>query len=328
MFLRRIGYWSGGHSRETYLPNPHDFVDPDWDADERGDVLHHLRSHPATWWHMGYSPCRMCDKKDNRSGELTDGDLRLAGGARALCPGPRRAVAGVVRYPRARQHRRARTSRRGRRLVAGGGTPTRAGGDGTIPFRLARIDCGAEGSTHLVYAADDGQRVLVAWETERAAGDDVGLIGNPAPNALGFGAGLPTGPNDRLVADAGQSRGHMKAAVSVAQAEPVQALSPVVIHTDRVAAVALQRAAEQLHLSLGQPPSRHDRSTLQLDLAAIEARGPFDPVRQRELVQLLLAVGEHVGGDADGLWARLVTPESLDSQEQPGELGSGDPHDA
>lgn len=62
--------------------------------------------------------------------------------------------------------------------------------------------------------------------------------------------------------------------------------------------------------------------------AAIEARGPFDPVRQREPMQLLLAVGEHVGGDADAMWARLVTPEPVDSQEQPGELGSGDPHDA
>ncbi len=306
MFVRRIGYWRGGYSGGAGLPDPRDFVDPGWDPEERADVLDHLRSHPATWWYMGYSPCRLCDK-DNGTGEFTDGTFAWPQGlAHYVEDHDVRLPEWFVTHVRASmiEREQAVVDDDWWREAAYRREPDVAP---TQLFRLVRIDCGDEESTHLVYAADDGQRVLVGWGAgESGEGQAAIVFGNAAPNALGFGAGVPTGPNDRLVADAEQYRRHVSAAVSVAKAEPVQALSPAVIHTDRMADAALQRAAEQLHVTLGQPTSRLDRSPLQRHLATIEARGPFDPVEQRDLVQLLLAVGEHLGVEAEDLWTRLV----------------------
>jgi hypothetical protein len=35
--LIRLGYWDGPHTASGW-PDPRDFVDPEWDADERDDV--------------------------------------------------------------------------------------------------------------------------------------------------------------------------------------------------------------------------------------------------------------------------------------------------
>lgn len=43
MFLRRIGYRAGGYPLEAHLPNPHVFVDPDWNEDERGRLYHWIK---------------------------------------------------------------------------------------------------------------------------------------------------------------------------------------------------------------------------------------------------------------------------------------------
>lgn len=45
----------------------------DWSEDEREDVTDYLRHGQVTRASMGYSPCRMCDKRDNGCLELTDG---------------------------------------------------------------------------------------------------------------------------------------------------------------------------------------------------------------------------------------------------------------
>lgn len=69
--LRLIGYWSNEQNSE--YPHPSAFVDPDWDADERHLVTHYLRAGMVTRAYLGYSPCRMCEKRDNGSLQVTDG---------------------------------------------------------------------------------------------------------------------------------------------------------------------------------------------------------------------------------------------------------------
>lgn len=309
MFLRRIGYWSGGPGGETGLPDPHDFVDPDWDADEREDVIDHLTSHPPTWWYMGYSPCRMCDKKDNGSGEFTDGTFVWPQGlAHYVVDHHVRLPEWFVTHVRASgvEREQAVVDDEWWREAAYRRAPEVAPSQ---TFRLERIDCGTGSSSHLVYAADDGQRVVVGWQVGQPPSAGQATVGNAASNSLGFHRPVPTGPDDRLLVDADELRRHVNVTLSAARATPVRTLSPAVIHTDRVAAAALQRAAAKAGVSLDQQASRLDRETLQRNLAEIEARGPFDPVRQRELVQLLLAVAEHLGADTAGHWERLVAHE-------------------
>ena len=74
MRLRRIGYWTTGPSELRGLPDPHDFVDPDWDEDDRFVVASYLGNGTYFRGYMGLSPCRICGES-NGSGELTDGIL-------------------------------------------------------------------------------------------------------------------------------------------------------------------------------------------------------------------------------------------------------------
>lgn len=69
--LTVIGYWDGPHTSAGW-PRPEQFVDTEWDADERELVADYLaRGHVARAC-MGYSECRMCGQP-NGSLEFSDG---------------------------------------------------------------------------------------------------------------------------------------------------------------------------------------------------------------------------------------------------------------
>jgi hypothetical protein len=69
--LRGIGYWRNDTHPE--LPDPRDFVDPNWDQGTRDDIVDYLRRGLLARVFMGYSSCRICGKRDNGDLEQTDG---------------------------------------------------------------------------------------------------------------------------------------------------------------------------------------------------------------------------------------------------------------
>lgn len=69
--LRSIGFWSGGATNARW-PDVRQFVDVNWDPDERDQVANYLQSGLVVRSYMGYSPCRLCGK-DNGDLELSDG---------------------------------------------------------------------------------------------------------------------------------------------------------------------------------------------------------------------------------------------------------------
>jgi hypothetical protein len=64
--LRLIGYWGGD------WPEVGDFVDPDWNEDERDAVSQYLAGGTMARVFMGYSACRFCGAQ-NGYAEFTDG---------------------------------------------------------------------------------------------------------------------------------------------------------------------------------------------------------------------------------------------------------------
>ena len=68
--LTLLGYWSTGAASEW--PDPEDFVDHEWDADERELIVEFLRRGFVARTYMGYSPCRICGAA-NGALELSDG---------------------------------------------------------------------------------------------------------------------------------------------------------------------------------------------------------------------------------------------------------------
>ena len=54
--LRGIGYWKS--PEEPFLPDPHAFVDPSWDANERATVIAYLRAGEVAVEWCGSSMCR------------------------------------------------------------------------------------------------------------------------------------------------------------------------------------------------------------------------------------------------------------------------------
>lgn len=66
-----IGYWRGEGTAEHW-PWPGDFVDPEWDQNERDQIADYLGRGFVVRALMGYSPCRICGR-DNGSLELSDG---------------------------------------------------------------------------------------------------------------------------------------------------------------------------------------------------------------------------------------------------------------
>ncbi|WP_062301948.1 hypothetical protein [Demequina subtropica] len=69
--LRLVGYWAGDQASAQW-PVPDEFVDREWDPDERGAVALYLKTGIVARAYMGYTPCRMCGC-NNGSVEFTDG---------------------------------------------------------------------------------------------------------------------------------------------------------------------------------------------------------------------------------------------------------------
>lgn len=65
-----LGYWRG-YAADAW-PDPVDFIDSDWDEDDRDDVADYLGRGFVVRAYRGYSPCRFCGR-DNGSMELSDG---------------------------------------------------------------------------------------------------------------------------------------------------------------------------------------------------------------------------------------------------------------
>ena len=59
-------------AREPDWPDPHSFVDPSWDQDQRSTVARHLECGVLCLQYRGLSPCRFCER-NNGSAEYTDG---------------------------------------------------------------------------------------------------------------------------------------------------------------------------------------------------------------------------------------------------------------
>lgn len=68
--LKAIGFWSSTRSPE--LPSPTQFVDKDWDPEERRAVVDHLRRGFVARAYMGRAECRVCGRLLG-SLTLTDG---------------------------------------------------------------------------------------------------------------------------------------------------------------------------------------------------------------------------------------------------------------
>lgn len=68
--LTVIGLWRD--RAEPYWPDPKDFVDEQWDDNERAEVVRALRSGRHVRQFRGESTCRMCGQLNGAS-ELTDG---------------------------------------------------------------------------------------------------------------------------------------------------------------------------------------------------------------------------------------------------------------
>lgn len=69
-----LGYWASDLC--PYLPQPIDFVDEDWDLDERMMVVEYLQAGEIKTQWRGGSYCRLCDRKGSTgmgSKCLTDG---------------------------------------------------------------------------------------------------------------------------------------------------------------------------------------------------------------------------------------------------------------
>ncbi len=72
--MRLIGYWKSEF--EISLPHPINFVDSEWDTNEKNKVIEHLnKSHFLPGVAAGYSYCRLCDKTDNGYREKSDGQF-------------------------------------------------------------------------------------------------------------------------------------------------------------------------------------------------------------------------------------------------------------
>lgn len=66
-----LGYWA--NDRHPELPEPADFIDENWDADERRQVADYLKAGETKTMWRGFSYCRLCDKSLLGTTCLTDG---------------------------------------------------------------------------------------------------------------------------------------------------------------------------------------------------------------------------------------------------------------
>src|SRR5580692_4538672 len=65
-----IGYWKSDDEPEW--PDPRDFVDASWSADERREVAEYLSNGTVVVHFRGLSPCRFCGQHNGHR-EFTDG---------------------------------------------------------------------------------------------------------------------------------------------------------------------------------------------------------------------------------------------------------------
>lgn len=70
--LSLIGYWRAEGDTSSKYPDPRDWVDTEWDEDERDATWFYFASGTLFRTFMGYSPCRICGE-NNGAVEYTDG---------------------------------------------------------------------------------------------------------------------------------------------------------------------------------------------------------------------------------------------------------------
>jgi len=70
--LTLIGYWRADGDRTSDYPDPRDWVDADWDEDERHATGFYFATGTLFRTFMGYSPCRICGQ-NNGAVDYTDG---------------------------------------------------------------------------------------------------------------------------------------------------------------------------------------------------------------------------------------------------------------
>ena len=70
--LSLIGYWRTDGDTTSEYPDPRDWIDPDWDEDERHATWFYFASGTLFRTFMGYSSCRICGES-NGAAEYTDG---------------------------------------------------------------------------------------------------------------------------------------------------------------------------------------------------------------------------------------------------------------
>jgi hypothetical protein len=68
---KALGYWCSKY--EPNLPNPKDYVDVNWDVNERSKVIAYLKNGKRFMSWRGFSSCRMCKLWRNGADCLTDG---------------------------------------------------------------------------------------------------------------------------------------------------------------------------------------------------------------------------------------------------------------
>jgi hypothetical protein len=67
--MKAIGYWKNSH--DTELPDPHNYVDTDWNEEDKEKVAEYLDSQKELVRWRGYSSCRFnCKSPDNPRGIL------------------------------------------------------------------------------------------------------------------------------------------------------------------------------------------------------------------------------------------------------------------
>jgi len=70
--LSLIGYWRADGDFTSDYPDPHDWIDTEWDEDERHATWFYFATGTLFRTYMGYSPCRICGI-NNGAVEYTDG---------------------------------------------------------------------------------------------------------------------------------------------------------------------------------------------------------------------------------------------------------------
>lgn len=70
--LSLIGYWRAEGDWTSEYPDPRDWIDPDWDEQERDATWFYFASGTLFRTFMGFSPCRICGE-NNGAVEYTDG---------------------------------------------------------------------------------------------------------------------------------------------------------------------------------------------------------------------------------------------------------------